>query len=101
MQERRTYLELKHVTKTGRIGNVVTRNRLVMPAMCSYTATVEGTKYLIERGIVFVGIDTPLIDQMNSGDCPVHDIVLGTGGISSQRRCCRYGGGGTRTFVLS
>lgn len=35
-------MELKHVTKTGRIGNVVTRNRLVMPAMCSYTATVEG-----------------------------------------------------------
>lgn len=43
--------------------------------------TVEGAKCLIERGIVFVGIDTPLIDRMNSGDCPVHDIILGSGGI--------------------
>lgn len=35
-------MELKNVIKCGRIGNVMTRNRLVMPAMCSYTATVEG-----------------------------------------------------------
>lgn len=43
--------------------------------------TTEGAKCLVERGIVFVGIDTPLIDQMNSGDCPVHDIILGADGI--------------------
>lgn len=35
-------MKLEHLTKTGRIGNLVTRNRMVMPAMCSYTATVDG-----------------------------------------------------------
>lgn len=41
----------------------------------------EGAEYLIKRGIVFIGIDGPLIDKMNSGDCPVHDIILGARGI--------------------
>ena len=31
-------MKLEYLTKTGKIGNVVTRNRLMMPAMCSYTA---------------------------------------------------------------
>lgn len=31
-------MKLEYLTKTGRIGNVVTRNRMMMPAMCSYTA---------------------------------------------------------------
>lgn len=43
--------------------------------------SVEGAKYLVEKGVVFVGIDGPLIDKMNSGDCPVHDIILGAKGV--------------------
>ena len=43
--------------------------------------SVEGAKYLVEKGVVFVGIDGPLIDQLNSGDCPVHDIILGADGV--------------------
>lgn len=31
-------MKLEYLAKTGKIGNVVTRNRLMMPAMCSYTA---------------------------------------------------------------
>ena len=43
--------------------------------------SVSGAKYLMEKGVAFVGIDGPLIDKMNSGDCPVHDIILGEKGI--------------------
>lgn len=39
--------------------------------------SVEGAQYLVDRGVVFVGIDGPLIDKINSGSCPVHDIILG------------------------
>lgn len=35
-------MQLEHLTKAGHIGKLVTRNRMVMPAMCSYTATVDG-----------------------------------------------------------
>ena len=35
-------MKLEYLMKTGKIGNVVTRNRIIMPAMCSYTATVDG-----------------------------------------------------------
>ena len=46
--------------------------------------SVEGAQYLIDKGVVFVGIDTPLIDDndrmMELGN-PVHDIILGAGGI--------------------
>ena len=31
-------MKLEYLAKTGKIGNVVTRNRMMMPAMCSYTA---------------------------------------------------------------
>jgi len=41
--------------------------------------TVEGAKWLIERGVVFIGIDSPLIDNMIArieDGIPVHNLIL-------------------------
>lgn len=46
--------------------------------------TAEGAKYLMDRGVVFVGIDTALIDCMwHSHDWgnPVHDTILDAGAV--------------------
>ena len=46
--------------------------------------TPEGAQYLMDRGVVLVGIDTPLIDNMmvsSTVGCPVHDIILDAGGV--------------------
>jgi kynurenine formamidase len=41
--------------------------------------TIEGAKWLMKKGVVFVGIDSPLIDNMEvlgEVGTPVHDIIL-------------------------
>jgi len=46
--------------------------------------TPEGAKFLMEKKVVFVGIDSPLIDDMvRSAELgtPVHDIILSEGAI--------------------
>ena len=43
--------------------------------------SIAGAQDLIDKGAIFIGIDTPLIDQMGSDACPVHDIILGAGGV--------------------
>lgn len=46
--------------------------------------TPKAARYLVDRGVVFVGIDSPLIDDMNHLSdigCPTHDIILSSGGI--------------------
>ena len=46
--------------------------------------TGDGAKYLIERNVVFVGIDSPLIDDMvRSAEIglPAHDTILSAGAV--------------------
>ncbi len=46
--------------------------------------TVDGAQYLIKKGVVFIGIDSPLIDNMETNatvGCPVHDVILSAGAI--------------------
>jgi kynurenine formamidase len=40
-----------------------------------------GAQYLMDRGVVFVGIDTPLIDKIERDSRPVHDIILRCGAV--------------------
>lgn len=41
----------------------------------------EAAQYLMEQGVVLVGIDTPLIDRLESDQRPVHDIILKAGNV--------------------
>ena len=43
--------------------------------------STEAAEYLMNRGVVFVGIDTPLIDAIEGPGRPVHDIILGAGNV--------------------
>lgn len=45
--------------------------------------TVEGARWLIERGVVFVGIDTQLIDDFMHKELGniCHEVILGVGAI--------------------
>lgn len=46
--------------------------------------TLEAANLLVEKGVVFVGIDSPLIDNMmtlGTIGCTVHDAILTAGGV--------------------
>lgn len=46
--------------------------------------TVEGAKWLIDRGVIFIGIDSPLIDNFTKTTeygTPVHHVILEAGAI--------------------
>ena len=43
--------------------------------------SVEAMQYLLDRGVVFFGIDAALVDDMESDSRPIHDTVLKAGGV--------------------
>lgn len=49
--------------------------------MHSAYISVEAMNYLLEKGVVFFGIDAALVDDMEAATRPIHDTVLKAGGV--------------------